>query len=290
MTQVIKLKRSATPGSIPATSDLALGEVAVNTYDGKIYMKKNVGGSESIVQIQATTSPSSVISTFTYTATANQTVFTGNDDNSNALSYVSNAVEVFLNGIRLTATSDYATTNASTVTLVSSASAGDTLTVVAYNQKVGNGNLAVNTFTGDGSTTDFTLTVTPEGENNTQLYVDGVYQSKSTYTINGTTLSLDSAPANSAAIEISIGTRELSLNTASGLSLPDNVKITWGGSNDLEIYHDGSNSIINEKGQGSLQLQVGGSTVQTVTSTGVSIAGDVSATGEYSGTSDGGAF
>tara|TARA_X000000950_G_scaffold181869_1_gene220482 strand:- start:3000 stop:3872 length:873 start_codon:yes stop_codon:yes gene_type:complete len=290
MAQIIKLKRSATPGSIPATSDLALGEIAVNTYDGKIYMKKNVGGSESVVQIQATTSPSSVISTFTYTTTANQTVFTGNDDNGNALSYVSSAVEVFLNGIRLTATSDYTTTSAAVLTLGSPAQAGDTLTVVAYNQKVGNGNLAVNSFTGDGSTTDFTLTVTPEDENNTQLYIDGVYQSKSTYTINGTTLSLASAPASAAAIEISIGTRELSLNTASGLALPDNVKVTWGGSNDLEIYHDGSNSIINEKGTGSLQLQVGGSAVQTITSTGISVAGDIDATGEIGGTSDGGAF
>lgn len=290
MAQVIKLKRSATPGSIPTVSDLVLGEVAVNTYDGKLYMKKNVGGSESIVQIQATTSPSSVITTFTFTATANQTAFTGNDDNNQSLSYVANAVEVFLNGIRLTKTTDYATTDAATITLGTAAEAGDVLTVVAYNQKVGNGNLAVNSFTGDGSTTDFTLTVTPEDENNTQLYVDGVYQSKSAYTINGTTLSFSSAPANSAEIEISIGTRELSLNTTSGLALPDNVKITWGGSADLEIYHDGSNSIINEKGTGDLRLQVGGTTVQTIASTGISVTGDVSATGEYSGTSDGGSF
>ena len=74
------------------------------------------------------------------------------------------------------------------------------------------------------------------------------------------------------------------------MALPDNVKVTWGGSNDLEIYHDGSNSIINEKGTGSLQLQVGGSAVQTITSTGISVAGDIDATGEIGGTSDGGAF
>ena len=234
--------------------------------------------------------PAPVITTFTFTATANQTAFTGNDDNNQSLSYVANAVEVFLNGIRLTKTTDYATTDAATITLGTAAEAGDVLTVVAYNQKVGNGNLAVNSFTGDGSTTDFTLTVTPEDENNTQLYVDGVYQSKSAYTINGTTLSFSSAPANSAEIEISIGTRELSLNTTSGLALPDNVKITWGGSADLEIYHDGSNSIINEKGTGDLRLQVGGTTVQTIASTGISVTGDVSATGEYSGTSDGGSF
>lgn len=290
MSQVIKLKRSATPGSVPTVSDLALGEVAVNTYDGRLYMKKNVGGSESIVQLQASTSASSIISTFTYTATANQTAFTGNDDNSQSLSYVESAVEVFLNGIRLTKTTDYATTDAATITLGTAAEAGDVLTVVAYNQKVGNGTLAVNNFTGDGNTTDFTLSVSPEGENNTQLYIDGVYQSKSTYSITGTTLSLSSAPTSGAEIEISIGTRELSLNTSSGLALPDNVKITWGGSNDLEIYHDGSNSIINEKGTGDLQLQVGGTTVQTVASTGVSVTGDISATGEYSGTSDGGSF
>ena len=51
MAQTIKLKRSSTSGRIPTTSDLALGEVAINTYDGKMYIKKNVGGTESIVEI-----------------------------------------------------------------------------------------------------------------------------------------------------------------------------------------------------------------------------------------------
>ena len=36
----IKLRRSATAGAIPTTSNLDLGELALNTYDGKIYMKK----------------------------------------------------------------------------------------------------------------------------------------------------------------------------------------------------------------------------------------------------------
>tara|TARA_S200002703_G_scaffold157583_1_gene165798 strand:- start:1427 stop:1894 length:468 start_codon:yes stop_codon:yes gene_type:complete len=51
MAQTIKLKRSATSGAAPSTSDLALGEVAINTYDGKMYIKKSVGGTESIVEI-----------------------------------------------------------------------------------------------------------------------------------------------------------------------------------------------------------------------------------------------
>ena len=53
MAQTIKLKRSALDGVIPTTSQLELGEVAINTYDGKMYIKKNVGGTETIVQIGA---------------------------------------------------------------------------------------------------------------------------------------------------------------------------------------------------------------------------------------------
>ena len=53
--QTIKLKRSGTSGNVPSVSDLALGEVAINTYDGKMYIKKNTGTSEvpveSIVRI-----------------------------------------------------------------------------------------------------------------------------------------------------------------------------------------------------------------------------------------------
>ena len=51
MAQTIKLKRSATAGAAPTTSQLELGEVAINTYDGKMYIKKSVGGTESIVEI-----------------------------------------------------------------------------------------------------------------------------------------------------------------------------------------------------------------------------------------------
>ena len=45
----IKLKRSAVAGKIPTTSNLELGEIALNTHDGKLYIKKDVSGTESIV-------------------------------------------------------------------------------------------------------------------------------------------------------------------------------------------------------------------------------------------------
>ena len=44
----IKLKRSHTHSSIPTTSDLAEGEFAVNTYDGKMFMRD---GSNNIVTV-----------------------------------------------------------------------------------------------------------------------------------------------------------------------------------------------------------------------------------------------
>jgi hypothetical protein len=51
MAQTIKLKRSGSANTAPTTSQLELGEVAINTYDGDMYIKKSVGGTESIVHI-----------------------------------------------------------------------------------------------------------------------------------------------------------------------------------------------------------------------------------------------
>lgn len=49
MANKLKIKRSSVPGKVPTTTDLDLGELAINTYDGKAYMKKNVSGVESVV-------------------------------------------------------------------------------------------------------------------------------------------------------------------------------------------------------------------------------------------------
>jgi hypothetical protein len=50
MSTEIKLKRSAVPSKIPTIEQLNLGELAINTYDGKIFIKKD-DGVESIVTI-----------------------------------------------------------------------------------------------------------------------------------------------------------------------------------------------------------------------------------------------
>jgi len=40
----IRLKRSTVAGKIPTTSQLALGEIAVNAFDGEIFLKQDTAG------------------------------------------------------------------------------------------------------------------------------------------------------------------------------------------------------------------------------------------------------
>ena len=55
MSTTIKLRRSSIPGRIPSTSQLDLGELAINTADGKIYFKKYdaAANTESIIDISS---------------------------------------------------------------------------------------------------------------------------------------------------------------------------------------------------------------------------------------------
>ena len=69
---------------------------------------------------------------FDYTATAGQTTFTGNDNDSESLSYTAGQIDVYLNGSHLNQTDDYVATNGTSVVLQSGASAGDILHIVAY--------------------------------------------------------------------------------------------------------------------------------------------------------------
>jgi hypothetical protein len=50
--QTIRLKRSAVANKVPTTGDLNLGELAINTYDGKLYLKKD-NGTASVIEIGA---------------------------------------------------------------------------------------------------------------------------------------------------------------------------------------------------------------------------------------------
>ena len=44
-------KRTATPGKRPGISDIELGEIAINTYDGKMFIKQDQDGSVEVIQV-----------------------------------------------------------------------------------------------------------------------------------------------------------------------------------------------------------------------------------------------
>ncbi len=50
MAQLVKLKRTSVEGRKPTTSNIALGELAINTFDGKIYFEKD-NGSPAILEV-----------------------------------------------------------------------------------------------------------------------------------------------------------------------------------------------------------------------------------------------
>ena len=59
-------------------------------------------------------------------------------------------------------------------------------------------------FTGNGSTTVYTLSFAPFIKDNTQIYIDGVYQNKITYSTSGNTLTFTEAPPLNSAIEVMV--------------------------------------------------------------------------------------
>ncbi len=82
------------------------------------------------------------------------------------------------------------------------------------------GNLTVDTFSGTGAQTVFTLSVSPGSANNTSVYISGVYQFKSQYSVAGTTLTFVSAPA--------LGTNNIQVvsGTTSAVNVPADGSVT----------------------------------------------------------------
>ena len=136
MTQTVQLKRSATAGAIPSTSDLALGELALNTYDGKAYIKKSVGGTESIVEVGVQSGSFESMTHYLYNASANQTTFSGTDANNESLSYTAGQILVFLNGVFLDP-DDYTASNGTSVVLDDGAKSSDYLEIISLGSGAG---------------------------------------------------------------------------------------------------------------------------------------------------------
>ena len=125
MANVFKPKRSSTASSVPTTSDLADGELAVNSADQKIYLRDGA----SIIEVgnASSASASTTRTVNRYVATANQTLF----PSSGTITYTVGYVDVFLNGTKLDST-EFTASNGTTVTLTTGATVDDIVELIAF--------------------------------------------------------------------------------------------------------------------------------------------------------------
>lgn len=119
-------------------------------------------------------------------------------------------------------------------------------------------------FTGNGSTVNFTLGIDPGAENNTQVYIDGVYQQKDGYTLSGAVVQFSVAPPNLSKIEVMvIEVLPVGATTAAQVSGSFNqLSIIDGVSAPSTVA--GSALIYVDSADGDLKIKFGDGTVKTI--------------------------
>lgn len=214
MATIIKLKRGT---STPTTSDLAVGEVGIDTSAKKFYINdsgtiKEIGGGTS----GDSSSPlSGDVRGYTGDgSTAGFTVTSG--------ATVENVL-VFLNGVFQRPTTDY-TVSSTTLTFGTAPVNGDVITIkeLVEGQNTFNDNPVVRAFTGDGSTTGFTVS---SGKTVDQflVFINGVFQRPTNdFTYSGSTLTFGTAPANADVISV----KELAESAGALLTIVDDSSTT----------------------------------------------------------------
>lgn len=111
-------------------------------------------------------------------------------------------------------------------------------------------NLAVDTFTGDGTTTSFTLTKAPAGVNQVLVNYNGTSVLRSSFSLSGTTLTFGSAPASGSSIEVTT----LGLADPSGNVTFTGPNVFLGSVSNLHITGGSSNQYLKTDGNGNLSF------------------------------------
>ncbi len=140
--------------------------------------------------------------TFTYDSFTNANSTDGNSNLTYTLSQTAgteNNLIVFIDGVFQNQAAF--SLSGTTLTLADALTDNRTMTVYSVKSTVAGNNLNSDTMTGDGSEDELSLTISPNNKNNTQVFIDGVYQNKSTYDISGSTLTFTTPPPASSAVE-----------------------------------------------------------------------------------------
>ena len=112
MSSIVQLKRSALSGKVPGTGSLNLGELALNTYDGKIFFRRS-GSTDTIQEVVTTNVLNTGSVTITGTLTAGSIV--GSISASNGVVSGSSQIVGILSSLN-SYTSSYATTGSNQFT------------------------------------------------------------------------------------------------------------------------------------------------------------------------------
>ena len=112
---------SSAPGS-----SLDVGDLYFDTTANELKVYKSSGWAAAGSTVNGTAAR------FKYTASANQTTFTGSDDNGNTLAYDAGFIDIYLNGAKLVNGTDVTVTSGTSVVLASGATVSDIISIVAY--------------------------------------------------------------------------------------------------------------------------------------------------------------
>ena len=96
----------------------------------------------------------------------------------------------------------------------------------------------IDNFSGTGSQVDYVLTSTPSNENAIDVYINGLYQQKDTFSLSGNTLTFSTAPPNSSTIEVkhqfvASVKGEVTLTAGTGINITENSSNNFTISNTL---------------------------------------------------------
>ena len=278
MATVIKLKRGT---STPTTSDLANGEVGIDTSAKKFY----INDSGTIKEIAGGTSGGG---DSTSPLSGDVRAYTG-DGSSTGFTVTSGAdvenVLVFLNGVYQRPTTDY-TVSSTTLTFGTAPVNGESIIIkeLVEGKNTFMSSSVVRAFTGDGSTTGFTVS---SGKSVSQflVFLNGVFQRPTTdFSYSGSTLTFGTAPANADVIivkELAEGTGSSLLtivddsSTTTSLDAGESLKITGSGGVTTSLSGD----TLTIAGAAQLTVQEEGSDLSTAASTLNFVGSGVTATG-----------
>jgi hypothetical protein len=274
MTNTILIKRSSTPTSVPSPGDLVPGELAINFADGNLFFENSAGNIQTIASTQFVSVTGNV--TGGNIITLGQVSATGN------------------------VTGNYFIGNGALLTGIQSGFLSGT----------------VDDFVGDGSTLAFTLSVIPSSENLTSVNINGVSQLKTAYSVAGNVITFTSAPVNGSDVEVTTlsGSATSLANLVNGTTIIDipvadgNATVSVSGNANVGVFTanglvvngsiEATNGFIGLDataiGNGTANVRTflnanvtisaeGNANIVTVTGTGATVAGTLSASGNVTG-------